>query len=315
MKKILSLLLAILLLLPLAACGSERDDGKIQIVCTSFAAYDWVRVLTGERADRFAVTYLLDNGIDIHSYEPSTADVARIAGCDLFLSVGGAAEDAWVPDVLALSKSGARRDLSLIALLGDGAICLDGDADHSHADHAHTADEHVWLSLRNAKLLCTAIAGELSALDPDGAAVYDANLTAYLSQLDALDARYTAAIDAAASDSLVIADRNPFRYLARDYGLSVTAAFDGCTTDATATFETPLRLAQAIDAAGLHTVLILDDGDDTLARTAIGHTQAKNQTVKSLSSLQSVKKAELDGGLSYLSAMEENLAVLTAALN
>ncbi len=314
MKKILSLILALLLLLPLAACGGGEKDGKIQVVCTSFAAYDWVRVLTAGRADRYEITYLLDNGIDIHSYEPSTADVAKIADSDLFLYVGGAAEDAWVPDVLALSGNAARRDLSLISALGDAVIPLDPDA-HDHADHAHAADEHVWLSLKNAKTLCTAIADALRALDPDGAAAYDESLDGYLDALDALELRYAETVAAARSDTLVLADRNPFRYLARDYGLSVVAAFDGCTTDATASFETPIRLAQTIDECGVHTVLILDHGDDALARTAISHTAKKDQTVRSLASLQSVKKAELDGGLSYLSAMEENLAVLSAALN
>ena len=314
MKKFLSLFLALLLLLPLAACGGGEKDGKIQVVCTSFAAYDWVRVLTAGRADRYEITYLLDNGIDIHSYEPSTADVARIADCDLFLYVGGAAEDAWVSDVLALSGDGTRRDLSLLSLLGDAVICLDGDA-HDHADHAHASDEHVWLSLKNAQVLCTAIADALSSLDPDGAAVYDESLDGYLDALGALDLRYAEAVAAAKTDTLVLADRHPFRYLARDYGLSVVAAFDGCTTDATATFETPIRLAQAIDQGDIHTVLILDHGDDALARTAISHTATGDQSICSLTSLQSVKKSELDGTLTNLSAMEENLAVLTAALN
>lgn len=314
-KRILSLLLALLLSLSLflfAACGLS-DNGKIQIVCTSFAEYDWVKHLVGERADKFEITYLLDNGVDIHSYEPSTADIAKIANCDLFLYVGGAAEDSWVGDALAVEGNEGRKTLSLLSVIGEDAICPDG---HAHEDgHAHAADEHVFLSLRCAVKICEEIAAALISLDPDGEAAYTAALTAYKTELLALDAEYESTVTEARHKALVIADRNPFSYLARDYGLTVHAAVVGCSTDADATFDTPIRLASALDSTGVGSILVLDGTDDALARTAIAGSQSKNQVVRRLDSLQSVTKAELDAGITYLSVMRENLAVLSAALN
>ena len=62
------------------------------------------------------------------------------------------------------------------------------DADHAdHAGHDHSgADPHAWLSPENAQAWLGVIAGELSALDPDNAAVYAANAAAGQAEIQAV---------------------------------------------------------------------------------------------------------------------------------
>ena len=130
MKKIIALVLVLALAVSLlAACGQEntigeanaaasQDDGKLRIVTTIFPEYDWVREILGDQADRADLTMLLDNGVDLHSYQPTAQDILTITQADLFFYVGGES-DAWVEQVLAQAPSQERQDLSAMELLAD----------------------------------------------------------------------------------------------------------------------------------------------------------------------------------------------------
>ena len=184
---------------------------------------------------------------------------------------------------------------------------LDGDQDLEY-------DEHVWLSLRNAEKVVGSIADELSALDPKGASTYKANADAYAKKLAELDKRYTESVAGASKDTLVFADRFPFRYLTDDYGLSYFAAFTGCSAETEASFETVTFLANKIDELGLSKVLVIDGSDERIAKTVIENTKNKDQEILSMDSLQSTSMSEAEAGKTYLSAMEGNLDVLGQAL-
>ena len=84
MKKITALLLALLMLVgALAGCGKQNDTNKtdkLSIVTTIFPEYDWVREILGDKADNAEVTMLLDNGVDLHSYQPTADDIVKILG-------------------------------------------------------------------------------------------------------------------------------------------------------------------------------------------------------------------------------------------
>ncbi|MGI6238601.1 MAG: metal ABC transporter solute-binding protein, Zn/Mn family [Christensenellales bacterium] len=191
----------------------------------------------------------------------------------------------------------------------------DHDHDHDHAhDHAHI-DEHVWLSLRHAQTLTREIAAALAALDADNAALYQENAEAYIGKLSALDSAYQVAVGSAARKTLLFADRFPFRYLADDYGLTYFAAFSGCSAETEASFETVAFLANKVGELELPVVLVIEGGDQKIAETVIANAQTDGAKILVLNSLQSITAKELAAGASYLGAMEDNLAVLTEALN
>ena len=92
MKKIISIIVAVMLMTgSLSACsnnsGNNTDADKLQIVTTIFPEYDWVKTILGEKADQTDLTLLLDNGVDLHSYQPSIDDILKISSCDLFKSL------------------------------------------------------------------------------------------------------------------------------------------------------------------------------------------------------------------------------------
>ena len=313
-------LCACLLLGSLSACGSvtNADSGKLQIVATIFPIYDWMREILGDRLADTDLTLLLDNGVDLHSYQPGAQDLMRVSQCDLFVYVGGNS-DAWVTDALGSVQNPDRVAVSLLETLGDSIKeeeLVDGmeAEEEEEAEEGVEYDEHVWLSLRNASVLVRALADSLGKVDPAHAAVYAQNAQAYTSKLDALEAQYADAVASARVKTLLFADRFPFRYLADDYGLSYYAAFSGCSAETEASFRTITFLADKTDELGLHNILQVESADGSIARTVRENTRTKDQQILTLNSLQSAASQDVERGLTYLSAMTENLEVLKTAL-
>lgn len=327
MKKIITYLLAGMLIIGVfSACahtgsGKQAAPKKLSIICTIFPEYDWVREILGDHAEDADLSILLDNGVDLHSYQPTADDLVRIANCDLFLYIGGES-DSWVSDALQKATNQNMIAMNLLKILGDAAKeeeVVEGMdvGDHIH-DEAHEDtpeyDEHIWLSLRNAKTLCTAIAEKLSSLDPDHAADYAANAQRYIAKLTDLDTRYQQTVDASKQKTILFGDRFPFRYLSDDYGLTYYAAFAGCSAETEASFETIVFLAKKVDEQNLSSVLTIEGANHKIAETIIQNTKDKNQTVLSLNSMQSITSQDAKSGVTYLSVMESNLGVLKRAL-
>ena len=472
MKKIITLVLALAMAVSLfTGCGKknnaetgESDSNKLSVVTTIFPEYDWVKEILGDKAESTDLAMLLDNGVDLHSYQPTADDIVKISDCDLFVYVGGES-DSWVESVHAHDHSkavstfedhevqdrslsdwegswqsaypfaldgtlddafaamaeegemtadeyktyyqkGYKTDITNIGIEGDhiaftyedgkkvgsdykyigyyiqnwstgtkaamyrfeavdrtsgapiyiefndhmiesaapehfhirmsnesfdaivdpekswptffpadmtGEDLCEHMEGHGH-DHGEEKDEHVWLSLKNAETLVTAIADALQELDPDNKDTYAANASAYIEKLSALDGAYQSAVDGAARKTVLFGDRFPFRYLVDDYGLSYYAAFAGCSAESEASFETVSFLAKKVDELGLPCVLTIEGKNHKLAETIVQSTAGKNQKVLTMDSMQSMTSKDAANGATYLSVMEQNLSVLKEAL-
>ena len=341
MRRIFPLFLALTVAVSLlAGCGKknaaesgESDSDKLRVVATIFPGYDWVRQIMGDRAAAADLTMLLDNGVDLHSYQPTTDDIIKVFDCDLFIYVGGES-DGWAENAL---KTAANKDIKVVSLLevlgervkteeivegmqdADHAHAHDHDHEHEHEhdhghDHEEEADEHIWLSLKNAAVLVDAISDALQELDPDNKGIYATNAAAYIEKLSALDSAYQSAVDGAARKTVLFGDRFPFRYLVDDYGLSYYAAFAGCSAESEASFETVSFLAKKVDELKLPCVLTIEGKNHKIAETIVQSTAMKNQKVLTMDSMQSMTSEDVANGTTYLSVMEQNLSVLREAL-
>lgn len=313
----LSLFLAVLLLSSAGffmSCSGASPE-QCRIVTTVYPVYDWVLQILGEKADTYGVTYLCDRVSDLHSYQPSPADIATIAKADLFLLIGGAS-DAWSEKVLSGNHNESRKTVALIDTVDAKEEEALPGIDEGH-DEAHDGelDEHIWLSLRNAERSVRAIESALKKLYPTDSAFFAGNANAYVARLNALDREYRTAVEGAARKTILVADRFPFRYLCEDYGISYYAAFPGCSSESNASIGTICFLSDRLLEENLPVVLITEGSDGAVARTVI-KTAGSNAQIVALSSCQSVSRADLESGrvLSYLSEMEKNLGVLRQAL-
>ena len=350
--KLTALIAAVLLMCgSLSACGNsdsqaqlsslgqtdtavtESEKETLSIVCTIFPQYDWIRQITGETAAHIELTFLLDNGVDLHSYQPTTDDIITISNCDMFIYTGGESE-TWVSDVLKTAVNENMVVINLLEVLGDDVKVeelkegMEHDHDHEEQDHIQDDlnqeesihqdedyDEHIWLSLKNAGIICKHIAEKLVEMDPANSQTYQDNLAAYLTDLDLLDGKYREVTDNAVCKVLLFGDRFPFRYLADDYGLDYYAAFTGCSAETEASFETIVFLAGKTDELKLAYIMVIDHSDQSVAKTIVQSTKEMNQEIYVLDSLQSVTASDVDSGVTYLSIMEKNLEVLKIVLN
>ena len=339
MKKLLSVFTALSLTAGcITACSTNNapaaDSKNLQIVTTIFPEYDWVMNILGGNPANAEVTMLLDNGADLHSYQPTASDILKISTCDVFVYVGGES-DEWVGDVL---KEATNKDMVVINLMDElgnavkeeelieGMEGHDHDEDHDHEDEDHDHehhheegeveyDEHVWLSLKNASVLVGAISEAIAKADSANAATYRANASAYIDKLNALDKEYSDMVSAAARNVLVFGDRFPFRYLIDDYGLVYYAAFVGCSAESEASFETIMFLAGKVDENSLTSVITIEGKEHKIAETIISNTATKNQKILTLDSMQTTTMADVKNGTTYISVMESNYEVLKEALN
>ena len=349
---------------------TDDTNKKLSVVCTIFPEYDWIRELVGDKKENYEITYLLDKGVDLHSYQPTAEDIAKIANCDLFVYVGGES-DGWVKDALKESKNDKMQVVNLLETLGTNVKeeevvegmqehdhehehghkedadhdhdhehkedadhdhdhehkeDVEHDHDHEHADHEHEDadhkhhhdkveyDEHVWLSLRNASSLVNELAVRLQTIDPENKDYYAGTAASYTAKLGDLDSRYLAAVKKAKNKTVLFGDRFPFRYLVDDYGLKYYAAFVGCSAETEASFETVAFLAKKADELKLNNVLVIENSDQKIAKKIVETTNAKDQKIVEMNSMQSVTADQIADGATYLGIMEANLKALEAAL-
>ena len=320
MKKLNKLLMAGLFFV-LAA--SSFAASKKSIVCTTFPQYDWIKNIIGEKSGSFELTLILNNGTDLHSYQPSVRDIAKISTCDLFVYVGGES-DEWVENVLANAKNKNMLVVNMLEALGDhvyeeelveGMQGEEEEEGEEDEEEGPEYDEHIWLSLKNAASLTQLLSQNLQKLDSKNAAEYKKNTEAYISKLNALDAQYSKAVASTKYNTLLYADRFPFRYLVEDYGLKYYAAFIGCYAESEASFETIKFLADKLNQLELPSVLTLEKSNKKIARTVIDASGKKNVKILEMDSIQSVTQKEIKAGKNYLNTMEKNLETLKAALN
>ena len=329
----------------------KGNSNKISIVCTTFPQYDWVKNILGEEAEHFNVTLLLDNGVDMHSYQPAVKDIATAGSSNLFIYVGGES-DTWVEDALKEAKNKDLKAINLMETLDnfvkeeevvEGMQEERKSLGHSHeksskekqeqtqkeshensqeingqkeaADEEPEYDEHIWLSIRNAEIMVKNIEKAIEQLDSDNAKVYQNNAENYIKKLDTLDKQYANTIQNAKYKAILFGDRFPFRYMADDYDLKYYAAFAGCSAETMAGFETVTFLAKKADELRLPVILTIENSDGRIAEAVKSNTTKKNQKILAMNSLQSVTKEQLADGITYLQVMQENLSVLSEALN
>ena len=320
--------------------AEKASSEPFSVVCTIFPEYDWVKEILGDHADNVELSYLLDNGVDLHSYQPTADDMMKISTCDLFVYVGGES-DEWVEGALADATNKDMKVINLMDVLGDSAKVEElkegmqedeHDHDHDHSKEGSTIeddevqdiplsdqedeeeyDEHVWLSVKNAKVLCAEIEKSIEAIDSTNSADYEANLDSYISKLDELDGKFQTLVDGSSVKTLVFGDRFPFRYFVDDYGLDYFAAFIGCSAETEASFETIAFLSDKVKELDCKTIFTLENSNKDIANTIIS-TSGKTLDIAELNSLQSVSKDDISGGASYISLMQKNYDVLADVL-
>lgn len=305
--------------------SNSEETKKLSIVTTIFPAYDWVKQVVGDNKN-VEISFLIDKGVDLHSYQASAADIAKITDSDLFVYVGGESDD-WAEDIIKENPN--LKYINMVDSIGEAALAeelvegMQDEEEHDNEGEEHAneegeheegeeeIDEHVWLSIKNAETIVSAIEAKLAEIDPDNKAEYEKNANDYLAKLDELDKEYKDTLSSIQNKTIIVGDRFPFRYLVNEYGIKYYAAFKGCDAGSEASFETVKFLANKMDELNMTDIFIIDGSKGDLAKTIVDNTKDKNAKVLVLDSMQSTKSSD---NASYLDIMKKNLEVLKEVL-
>ncbi len=300
---------------------ATKKNDKFSVVTTIFPIYDWSREV-GAGNSNIEYTMLLNNGADLHSFQPSVKDIAKVSSADIFIYVGGES-DEWVDNVLRTVKNKNLKAINLMDALESRILeeeLVEGmqaeeEEDGEEADEEEVEyDEHIWLSLKNAALCVEEISRAFISSDESNSSLYSSNASAYCSKLSDLEKQYSSACAGAKNKTLVFADRFPFRYLVQDYGLDYYAAFSGCSAETEASFQTVKFLVDKTDELDLDNVFVIESSDKKLAKTIIENSKKHDRNILVLDSMQSISKKDVEGGKTYLGIMQSNLDQLKKGL-
>ena len=319
MKRFCLIFLALALLLGMTAalCGCEgaknstADGSGITIVVTSPAAHALVSPLTVNDTEDggsnvVTIVPLYKPGQDTHSFEPTAKDIISLAGADVVVCTGS---ETWLDSALSSSGNTAVRVVSMMEACDMHAA----EHDHEHGNEDGTCalignDEHVWLAVDYATLIVAAVTNTLKEADPDNASVWDKHGEAFKTELIALNTEFHDAVRSSAKKTVVVADRHPFVYLFAHLGLDCVAAFPGCSSETSASFETQTKLIEAVKSGGLSYIFVIEGSDRKVAEVIAKETGAE---ILTLNSMQVVSDYE---SIDYLKVMRDNLENLKKAL-
>jgi ABC-type Zn uptake system ZnuABC Zn-binding protein ZnuA len=204
----------------LAGCGRAPgdDDRRPRVVTTVSPITSIVENVAGDRA---AITGIVPEGTNSHTFEPAPTDAAVMEDADILFMNGLHLEEP----TRELADANLGEGVPIVQL-ADRTITEDEYIfDFSFPESGGFPNPHLWTNPPYAKEYAGIVRDELSELDPAGADVYDRNYRAFADRLDALDAAVRAATETVPQeDRKLLTYHDSFPYFAREYGWEVVGA-------------------------------------------------------------------------------------------
>lgn len=316
MKWALSLVGATALLAGCGAAGSTTENtesDKLQVVTTFYPMYDFTKQVAQDDAE---VSMLLEAGMEVHSFEPSSQMIAEIQDADVFI-YNSPEMETWVPDVLASIDTS-----DMVVICASDAITLleyEGEA-HAHdheseeeganAGHSHTVDPHVWLDPVLAQTEVSTIAEGLAEADPDNAEDYLENAGIYNGKLNELDEAYRAAFEGTENRTFVT-QHAAFAYLAARYDLNQISV-TGLNAEVEPSAAALATLSDYVKANNISHIYFENNASSQTAETL---SEEVGVELAVLSPLEGITEEDQKKGSDYISVMLENLEALKKSIN
>ncbi|NJO54424.1 MAG: metal ABC transporter substrate-binding protein [Bacteroidales bacterium] len=296
------------------ATAPAQIPTKIKAVASFSILGDFVKTVGGDRLD--VATLVGPNG-DAHVYAPSPADARTLAEAGLVF-VNGLDFEGWLD---RLVKASGTKATLVTATKGVSPLRSEHHDDddhghdhghsHSHKGHSHGAfDPHAWQSVANAKIYVANIRDALVTADPAGKDAYEANATAYLAKLDALEAEVKAAVERIpANRRRIVTSHGAFQYFEKAYGVEFVSP-TGVSTDTEASAKTVARIIAQVKKQKIPAVFLENVTDPRLVKRIADETGAKIG-----GTLYSDALTAADGPApTYIDMIRHNIEALTGAL-
>ncbi|MCH5300386.1 MAG: zinc ABC transporter substrate-binding protein [Ruminococcus sp.] len=306
MKKLIASFFVIIMMLSLASCNSEvktmsKEEGKLNIVATIFPYYDFVRNITGDKAN---VRMLLSPGVEPHHYEPSPSDIIDINNSDLFIYTGGES-DEWAESIVESLDT----DVKVLKLIDLVKTYNEEETDKTVGEET---DEHIWTSPQNAIEITKIISQEIILLDKNNSEYFAENSEKYLTELSELDNELRNITEKAKRNKIVFGDRFPILYFVKEYNLDYECAFPGCSSETEPGIATVNHLIDVVKEEKIPVVFYLDFSNQAVATLLCEDSNAKPMVFHSC---HNITQENFNNGETYISLMKQNAQAVEEALN
>lgn len=255
-------ILGCFLVLCLAGSATEAGTGnKIKVVASFSILGDMVQNVGGDRVE---VTTLVGPNGDAHVYQPTPAAAKAVGGANLVV-VNGLGFEGWMDRLI---RTSGYKGPVVVATKGIKTREMtkgeEEQHEHGHAKREHNIDPHAWQALSNALFYVDNIAQGLGAVDPEGAAAYQANAAAYEARLIDLDhwvKTEFAAIPQA--KRRMITSHDALGYLGAAYGITIISPM-GFSTESEASAGDIAKLIRQIRKEKITAVFVENVTDPRL---------------------------------------------------
>jgi zinc/manganese transport system substrate-binding protein len=274
----------------------SAQDKKIPVVATFSILGDLVKNVGG---DRIEITTLVGPDSDTHVYAPTPADAKKVAAAKVVF-VNGLGYEGWMTRLV--KASGAK---------ATSVVVSQGVKSRKMQEEGHqVTDPHAWQSIGNAKIYVANIRDGLIAADPAGKSTYEANASAYLAKLDALETEVKDAIAKIPVDRRrIITSHDAFGYFGATYGIEFIAPI-GVSTEAAVSAKDVAKIITQIRKQKIPAVFMENISDPRMMEQI-----AKESGAKIGGSLFSDALSDEKGPAStYINMMRNNIHELRTAL-
>ena len=295
----LIVLIIIIIFAALIVIGKNKSEtpNNINITSTVFPYYSLVNDLCAENTNNLM---LLKPGTESHTFEPTTQDIISIKNSDIFIYTGGES-DKWVETILSAINTDKIKIIRLMDYI-DPII----NEQHDHI----TYDEHIWTSPKNAKKIVQIISDALCEVSPKQEGLFKNNLNNILTELDELDKQFERTINLS-NKTVIFADRFPFSYFAKDYGLNYISAFSSCAEESEPTVQAMKNIINTINQQNIKCIFYIEFSNQKIADTITKETGTSKFLFHSC---HNVTYEDFENNVSYISLMKNNLKNLKEAI-
>lgn len=297
-KKIYLIFIAVLIITLVSGCNSNKGQskGKSRDEINVMASFNAVADITKEIGrDKVNVSVMVPKGTEAHDFEPKPKDVASLNESDLFI-YNGLDMEHWAEDTLKTINS----DVTIVEASKDANLL---ELKNSSDDHGHgNYDPHIWLSLKEAKVMAKNIMEGLIKVDAANEDYYVENFNDFTKRADELFSEYEKKFQYVKNKNFVTG-HEAFAYLCRDFDLtqkSVAGVFNEGEA-------TSVKLKETIDyckSNNVKTIFMEQGASSKVTDTISKETGAKVEEINTL---------EIEG--TYIDTMKSNLEKIYNGLN
>ena len=287
--------------------GFQKED-KITIFTTIYPEYDFAKAIVG---DKMEIVRLIGPGVEIHTYEPSSKDMIRIAEADAFIYTGDDMEpwaskiieaiEEYPVDIVDTSKNIEMIDSD--EFMEEYSLLEEISHEEEHYEEEER-DGHIWMNPQNAVIMIDTILEEIVKLDPENKEFYEENARKYQEEILALDKEIEETLKENHVDVLVFGGEFAYSYFCQRYNLGVVSCYTACGEHSDPSISRIKKVIEYINQNQISKIFYEELSEGQISQMISEETKADAEV---FNTLHNVTQEEIENQEGYISIMRENL--------